>query len=69
MLEAIKDPLDLFTHLRQKTILTRDNVVFLQAMLWHTKRKDLHNKFVKFAKERGNVIHFYVPNEKPGTYT
>ncbi|CAC5413455.1 unnamed protein product [Mytilus coruscus] len=65
VLEAIKDPLDLFTHLRQKTILTRDNVVFLQAMLWHTKRKDLHNKFVKFAKERGNVIHFYSPSEKP----
>lgn len=65
VLEAIKDPLDLFTHLRQKTILTRDNVVFLQAMLWHTKRKDLHKKFVKFAKERGNVIHFYSPSEKP----
>ncbi|VDI16526.1 Hypothetical predicted protein [Mytilus galloprovincialis] len=65
VLEAIQDPLDLFTHLRQKRILTRDNVVFLQAMLWHTKRKDLYNKFVKFAKQRGNIVHFYSPSERP----
>lgn len=65
VLEVINDGLDLFEHLKQKQILTRDNVVCLQAMLWHTKRKDLHNKFVQFARKRGNVVHFYAPNDKP----
>lgn len=66
VLEVINDGLDLFEHLKQKQILTRDNVVCLQAMLWHTKRKDLHNKFVQFARKRGNIVHFYAPNDKPG---
>lgn len=64
-MELINDPLDLFQHLRQRCILTRDNIVFLQAMLWHSRRKDLHNKFVKFAKKRGNIVHFFAPNDKP----
>lgn len=29
-------------------------------MLWHTKRKDLHNKFVKNVRKRGNIVHFFV---------
>ena len=65
VLELIKDPLDLFQHLQHRLILTRDNIVFLQAMLWHTRRKDLHNKFVKFAKKRGNIVHFFAPSDKP----
>ena len=65
VLEHIKDPIDLFLHLRQRLILTRDNIVCLQAMLWHTGRKDLHNKFVKFAKKRGNIVHFFAPSDKP----
>lgn len=64
----IKDPLDLFQHLRQRRILTSDNITYLQAMLWHTKRKDLHNKFVKFAKKRENILHFYAPKDKPGKF-
>ncbi|VDI01145.1 Hypothetical predicted protein [Mytilus galloprovincialis] len=58
VLESIKDPLDFFQHLRHRLILTRDNIVVLQSMLWHLGRKDLHNKFVKFAKKRGNIIPF-----------
>lgn len=65
VLESIKDPLDFFQHLRHRLILTRDNIVVLQAMLWHLGRKDLHNKFVKFAKKRGNIIHFYNSKDKP----
>lgn len=65
VLESIKDPLDFFQHLRHRLILTRDNIVVLQSMLWHLGRKDLHNKFVKFAKKRGNIIHFYNSKDKP----
>lgn len=35
-------------------------------MLWHLDNKDLHNEFVKFAKKRGNLIHFYNTKNKPG---
>lgn len=35
-------------------------------MLWHLDKKDLHNEFVKFAKKRGNLIHFYNTKNKPG---
>jgi hypothetical protein len=58
-LEKITTALDLFDHLRTRCLLSRDNILFLQAMLYHARRIDLLNKLLEYGRTRGNTLHCY----------
>ena len=62
-LEKIATALDLFDHLRIRCLLSRDNILFLQAMLYHAKRIDLFNKLREYGRTRGNTLHCYPAQE------
>lgn len=64
-LSEIKDAGDFFTHLRNRRMITRDNLVVLQAMLFHLRRRDLQQKVVAYARQLENVVHFYCPSDTP----
>ena len=66
MHEKIKDVFDLFNYLKNFRLLSANNIVTLQAMIWHLERKDLYQKFVDFCKQNPGTLHFYVPSETPG---
>lgn len=56
-----------FRSLRDMEFLSCNNLLHLQAMLWHIGRKDLHRDMVEFARScRKLPLHFFSPNEKPG---
>jgi hypothetical protein len=58
-LENITTALDLFDHLRTRCLLSRDNILFLQAMLYHARRIDLLNILLEYGRTRGNTLHCY----------
>ena len=66
MHEKIKDAFDLFNYLKNLRLLSANNIVTLQAMIWHLGRKDLYQKFVDFCETNPGTLHFYVPSETPG---
>ena len=66
MHEKIKDAFDLFNYLKNLRLLSVNNIVTLQAMIWHLGRKDLYQKFVDFCETNPGTLHFYVPSETPG---
>lgn len=55
-----------FQLLRDMDHLNTNNILLLQAMLWHIGRKDLHQEMVEFARECRKVpLHFFSPKEQP----
>lgn len=66
VLEKIKTPFELFDHLRNVCKLSRDNLLFLQAMLFHANRIDLFKKLMTFGKKHKTDLHFYEPPGNPG---
>jgi len=58
-LEKITTALDLFDHLKTRCLLSRDNILFLQAMLFHVRRIDLLNILLEYGRTRGNTLHCY----------
>ena len=58
-LEKITTALKLLDHLRNRCLLSRDNILFLQAMLYHARRIDLLNKLLEYGRTRGNTLHCY----------
>ncbi|XP_060592156.1 uncharacterized protein LOC132746895 [Ruditapes philippinarum] len=65
VLEKIKTPQDLFRILRTRGYITRDNLLYLQGILYQAGRKDLIQDGVEYAKSLGNVVHFYAPTYLP----
>lgn len=68
VLEKITTPLKLFDHLKGRCLLSRDNIICLQAMLYHARRLDLFNELLEFAKERGETLHCFPESNTPGNY-
>ena len=66
MREQITNVLDLFYHLKELRLLSPNNLVTLQALIWHLGRKDLYRKFVDFCETHPSTLHFYAPSETPG---
>lgn len=65
VLEKITTALKLFDHLKGRCLLSRDNILCLQAMLYHARRIDLFNELLEFAKERGETLHCYPESNTP----
>ncbi|KAK3585718.1 hypothetical protein CHS0354_020286 [Potamilus streckersoni] len=65
ILEQINTPLELFKILKKRMIVSKDNLITLQSMLWHLKNKELHKKAVEYAMDVGNTLYFYAPSDKP----
>ncbi|XP_052079770.1 uncharacterized protein LOC127717933 [Mytilus californianus] len=62
VLEKITSPLQLFSHLIDDGKLTRDNILFLQAMLYHARRIDLYKKLMEYGEKYKDTLHFYEPS-------
>ncbi|KAK3712324.1 hypothetical protein RRG08_002655 [Elysia crispata] len=65
VLSQLSSPEMFFTYLREQTMISRDNLLLLQAFLWHLERKDLHELAAEYARRIGNTLYFYAPKEKP----
>ncbi|CAC5411159.1 unnamed protein product [Mytilus coruscus] len=65
VLEKISTPLKLFEHLKGRCLLSRENILYIQAMLYHAGRIDLFNKMLDFAKQRGETLHCFPESETP----
>ncbi|CAC5388539.1 FADD [Mytilus coruscus] len=63
-MSQIKNTLDLFTILRERLIITNENLLTLQAMIWHIGRKDLYKEFVCFCEQLDNTLYFFEAPEK-----
>ncbi|GFN77888.1 poly [ADP-ribose] polymerase [Plakobranchus ocellatus] len=46
-------------------MVSRDNLLLLQAFLWHLDRKDLHELAADYARRIGDTLYFYAPKEQP----
>lgn len=65
-LEGITDALDYFNHLRQKDLLSMENICILEAFIWHLGRKDLYKKMVDFGRRfEKQTLYFYAPRDTP----
>ncbi|XP_071148871.1 uncharacterized protein [Mytilus edulis] len=65
VLEQLSTPLKLFDHLINEGKLSRDNILFLQAMLYHARRIDLFKQLIDYGKQNRNTLHFYEPIGNP----
>ncbi|XP_067673886.1 uncharacterized protein [Haliotis asinina] len=65
VLERLSTPQKFFTYLRERRMLSRDNLLLLQAFLWHVGRLDLHQLASDYARKVGNVLHFFSPDGQP----
>ncbi|XP_076105925.1 uncharacterized protein LOC143074274 [Mytilus galloprovincialis] len=63
-MSQLKTTLDLFTILREREIITNENLLTLQAMIWHIGRKDLYKGFVRFCEQLDNTLYFFEAPEK-----
>jgi hypothetical protein len=58
-LEKITTALKLFDHLRKRCLLSRDNILYLQTMLYHARRIDLLTILLEYGRAHGNTLHCY----------
>ncbi|XP_071113261.1 uncharacterized protein [Haliotis cracherodii] len=65
VLERLSTPQKFFTYLRERRMLSRDNLLLLQAFLWHVGRLDLHQVASDYARKVGSVLHFFSPDGQP----
>ncbi|XP_052075256.1 uncharacterized protein LOC127712696 isoform X4 [Mytilus californianus] len=63
-MSQLKNTLDLFTILRERLIITNENLLTLQAMIWHIGRNDLYKEFVCFCEQLDNTLYFFEAPEK-----
>ena len=66
LLSEIKTPLQLFDSLQKHLFLSRNNLLFLQAMLHRIGRMDLYDMALDYAQTLGDVIYFCSPPPEPG---
>ncbi|XP_041355013.1 uncharacterized protein LOC121372636 [Gigantopelta aegis] len=65
VLDRLTTPEKLFTYLRERNMLSRDNLLLLQAFLWHVGRSDLIDVAAEYAVQAGDTLYFYAPNREP----
>ncbi|GFR80699.1 poly [ADP-ribose] polymerase [Elysia marginata] len=65
VMSRLTTPEMFFTYLREQMMISRDNLLLLQAFLWHLQRKDLHELAAEYARRIGNTLYFYAPQEQP----
>ncbi|BFZ09673.1 hypothetical protein BsWGS_12712 [Bradybaena similaris] len=65
ILSKLDTPEKFFTYLRERRMISRDNLLLLQAFLWHLDRKDLHEKAAEYARRVGDTLYFYAPKPSP----
>lgn len=65
LLSEIKTPLQLFDSLQKHLFLSRNNLLFLQAMLFKIGRMDLYDMALDYAQTIGDVIYFCSPPLEP----
>ena len=66
LLSKIETPLEFFDSLQKYTFLDRNNLLFLQAMLYQLGRMDLYDMAIDYAQSLGDVIYFCTPPKEPG---
>lgn len=65
LLETIKTPLELFDSLQKHAFLDRNNLLYLQILLYKLGRLDLFDRAVDYAQRIGGVITFRKPPAEP----
>ncbi|GFS13217.1 poly [ADP-ribose] polymerase [Elysia marginata] len=65
VLENLKTPEMLFTHLKEKNMISRDNLLLLQAFMCHLDREDLRKLAADYARQVGDVLYFHSPDAEP----
>lgn len=65
LLETIKTPLELFDSLQKHAFLDRNNLLYLQILLYKLGRMDLFDCAVDYAQRIGGVINFRKPPAEP----
>lgn len=65
LLEDIETPMELFDSLQKNLFLGRDNLIYLQAIVYKIGRKDLFERAVEYAQSLGDIIHFSSPPREP----
>jgi len=67
ILEAIKNPLQLFSALRDQGFLDGNNLLYLQGLIWFSKNVENHNRIVEYAKKSvRKPLHFSTDTDKLG---
>ncbi|GFO26775.1 poly [ADP-ribose] polymerase [Plakobranchus ocellatus] len=65
-MERLTTAEEFFMCLKQRMMLTRDNLLVLQAFLTHLQRKDLREITEDYGRKIGNTLFFYEPPHQPG---
>ena len=63
--ENIKSGFELFEVLQGDSLIDRDNLLLLQALLYRMNKHELFDQAVEYAQKKGNVIHFKKPPNQP----
>ena len=66
VLDNLIKPLHLFDLMRRHRFLDRNNIIYLQAMLYKIGRPDLYDSAIEYAQSVGETIHFSKPPTEPG---
>ncbi|XP_060551119.1 uncharacterized protein LOC132712715 [Ruditapes philippinarum] len=59
VLEKCDSCLQLFIVLKQRGYISRDNILYMNKILYVLERRDLHQKTVEYCVNEGDVIHYY----------
>ncbi|VDH90378.1 Hypothetical predicted protein [Mytilus galloprovincialis] len=62
VLEKITSPWQLFNHLIDNGKLSRDNILFIQAMLYNAGRITLYKQLMGYGETFKDTLHFYEPS-------
>ena len=61
--------MDLFDSLQTRRFIDRDNLLYLQGMLYRINRTDLFDKVVEYATHTlKDTVYFKTPAEQPGKF-
>ncbi|XP_064615840.1 uncharacterized protein LOC135479866 [Liolophura sinensis] len=65
ILERISNTMDFFDKLQTTGLVTGNDIVVLQALLWNIGKKDVYEKMVQFTDQYGDILHISSPNPEP----
>ena len=65
--DTIKQPIDLLNVLETRGFIDKNNLLYLQAILYHIDKPDLFDMVVEYAASTlDDVVHFQKPPADPG---
>ena len=64
-LEKCNTCMAFFTELKQRGYISRDNILYLNKILYILDREDLTKRTVEYCLEEGDVICYYSADEQP----